>query len=139
MEQNTQHGLSAWGVHMHMRVWAERQRKEGFPKQQSKNAVILFYAQYNGHIKIIRMLKKFATDRISSLRQDKEHTFYPIAPAKYIEKPWTIYIEQPSEDLEGEKKAGWLETSVLKARSVLPSAPCANTAEAAFARSNCRR
>lgn len=50
------------------------------------------------------MMKKVDTYHISGLRQDKVNTFYPVLPAKYNEKSWTKYINQPSEDLKREER-----------------------------------
>lgn len=65
------------------------EKKRLYRKTNNQKTALLFYttlehsttAQYNGHIKLIKMIKKFDTDHISGLRQEKKQktkntTFY---------------------------------------------------------------
>ena len=86
----------------------EREKEKGrlYTKQQSPNGVILFYAQYNGHIKIIQMIKKFATDHISSLRQEEAH-FTPLLLLSTSKTPDERYRASIRRLKEKRRQAGW--------------------------------
>ena len=114
MKLNTQHRLC---VCVCVCVYTEREREKEkgrlYTKQQSLNGVILFYAQYNGHIKIIQMIKKFATDHISSLRREEAH-FTPLLLLNTSKTPDERYRASIRRLKEKRRQAGWRPQYAVK-------------------------